>query len=162
MTDTQSVALSKVPEVTLGFWIIKIFATTLGEVGGNAVTMQLRFGYLIGSAIFAAALIVLVGAQIMAKRFQPFLYWAVIVATTLTGTALADFFDRSLGIGYLGGSLSLFSMVIVTIGLYARFGLRTDRRLAESRGLLLDHDHVLANARHCAWRLDGRYRIGLQ
>jgi uncharacterized membrane-anchored protein len=118
MTDTQSITLSKVPEVTLGFWIIKIFATTLGEVGGNAVTMQLGFGYLIGSAIFAAALIVLVGAQIMAKRFQPFLYWAVIVATTLTGTALADFFDRSLGIGYLGGSLSLFSMVIATIGLW--------------------------------------------
>jgi len=100
MTDTQSITLSKVPEVTLGFWIIKIFATTLGEVGGNAVTMQLGFGYLIGSAIFAAVLIVLVGAQIMAKRFQPFLYWAVIVATTLTGTALADFFDRSLGNGY--------------------------------------------------------------
>ena len=80
-----SYSLSKVPEVTLGFWIIKIFATTLGEVGGNAVTMQLGFGYLIGSAIFAAMLIVLVVAQIMAKRFQPFLYWAVIVATTLTG-----------------------------------------------------------------------------
>ncbi len=118
MADTQGVAPSKVPEVTLGFWIIKIFATTLGEVGGNAVTMQLGFGYLIGSMIFAAILFVLVGAQIVAKRFQPFLYWAVIVATTLTGTALADFFDRSLGIGYLGGSLSLFSMVMVTIGLW--------------------------------------------
>jgi uncharacterized membrane-anchored protein len=113
MTET-----SKVPEVTFGFWIIKIFATTLGEVGGNAVTMQMGFGYLIGSAIFAALLIVVVGAQIMAKRFQPFLYWAVIVATTLTGTALADFFDRSLGIGYLGGSLSLFSLVLATIGLW--------------------------------------------
>jgi uncharacterized membrane-anchored protein len=109
---------SKVPEVTLGFWVIKIFATTLGEVGGNAVTMQLGFGYLIGSAIFAAVLIVLVGAQITAKRFQPFLYWAVIVATTLTGTALADFFDRSLGIGYLGGSLSLFFLVLATIGIW--------------------------------------------
>src|SRR6201997_4003485 len=98
--------------------LIKIFATTLGEVGGNAVTMQLGFGYLIGSAIFAAVLIVLVGAQIMAKRFKPFLYWAVIVATTLTGTALADFFDRSLGIGYLGGSLSLFSLVVATICLW--------------------------------------------
>jgi uncharacterized membrane-anchored protein len=110
MTET-----SKVPEVTLGFWIIKILATTLGEVGGNAVTMQLGFGYLVGSAIFAAVLIVLVGAQIAANRFHSFLYWAVIVATTLTGTALADFFDRSLGIGYLGGSLSLFSLVIATI-----------------------------------------------
>jgi uncharacterized membrane-anchored protein len=118
MTNTQSLALSKVPEVTLGFWIIKIIATTLGEVGGNAVTMQLGFGYLIGSAMFAAVLIVLVGAQIMAKGFQLFLYWAVIVATTLTGTTLADFFDRSLGIGYLGGSLSLFSLVIATLGLW--------------------------------------------
>jgi len=113
MTET-----SKVPEITFGFWIIKIFATTLGEVGGNAVTMQLGFGYLIGSAMFAALLIVVVGAQIMAKRFQPFLYWAVIVATTLTGTTLADFFDRSLGIGYLGGSLLLFSLVMATIGLW--------------------------------------------
>ena len=118
MTETQSFALSKVPEVTLGFWIIKIFATTLGEVGGNAVTLQLGFGYLVGSVIFASVLIVLVAAQIMAKRFQPFLYWAVIVATTLTGTALADFFDRSLGIGYLGGSLSLFALVMATIGLW--------------------------------------------
>ena len=117
-TDTQSYALSKVPEVTVGFWIIKIFATTLGEVGGNAVTMQLGFGYLIGSAIFAVVLIFLASAQIMAKRFRPFLYWAVIVATTLTGTTLADFFDRSLGIGYLGGSLSLFSLVMATIGLW--------------------------------------------
>src|SRR6201997_446107 len=113
MTET-----SKVPEVTLGFWIIKIFATTLGEVGGNAVTLQLGFGYLIGSAMFAAVLIVLVGTQIAANRFNAFLYWAVIVATTLTGTALADFFDRSLGIGYLGGSLSLFALVIATLGLW--------------------------------------------
>jgi uncharacterized membrane-anchored protein len=109
---------SKVPEITLGFWIIKIFATTLGEVGGNAVTLQLGFGYLVGSAIFAAVLIVLVSVQIAAKRFRPFLYWAVIVATTLTGTALADFFDRSLGIGYLGGSLSLFALVLASIGLW--------------------------------------------
>lgn len=118
MTDAQTVALSKVPEVTLGFWIIKIFATTLGEVGGNAVTQTLGFGYLTGSAIFAAILVVVVSAQIMAKHFHPPLYWAVITATTLTGTALADFFDRSLGIGYLGGSLSLFALVIATLGLW--------------------------------------------
>lgn len=123
MPDTLSYSLSKVPEVTIGFWIIKIFATTLGEVGGNAVTMQLGLGYLIGSVIFAAMLIVLVVMQIVAKRFRPFLYWAAIVATTLTGTTLADFFDRSLGIGYLGGSLSLFSLVMATIGLwYWQFG----------------------------------------
>lgn len=118
MTDNPIYAHGKVPEITFGFWIIKIFATTLGEVGGNAVTMQLGFGYLIGSAIFATVLIVLVGVQIAANRFRPFLYWAVIVATTLTGTTLADFFDRSLGIGYLGGSLSLFSLVVATIGLW--------------------------------------------
>lgn len=118
MTGAQKLTLSKVPEVTLGFWIIKIFATTLGEVGGNAVTITLGFGYLIGTAIFAALLIVVVSAQIMSKRFHPFLYWSVITATTLTGTTLADFFDRSLGIGYLGGSLSLFTLVMVTLALW--------------------------------------------
>jgi len=118
MTGNKSCVLSKVPEVTLGFWIIKIFATTLGEVGGNAVTIQLGLGYLIGSLIFGALLVAVVGAQIAAERFRPFLYWAVIVATTLTGTTLADFFDRSLGIGYLGGSLSLFALVLATIGLW--------------------------------------------
>jgi uncharacterized membrane-anchored protein len=98
--------LSKVPEVTLGFWIIKIAATTLGETGGDAVTMTLNLGYLIGTAIFAAILVVAVSAQIAARRFHPFLYWFVIVATTTTGTTLADFFDRSLGIGYVGGRRS--------------------------------------------------------
>ncbi len=112
------IAFSKVPEVTLVFWIIKIFATTLGEVGGNAVTMALGFGYLIGTAIFAALLAVAVSAQIRAKRFHPFLYWSVIVATTLAGTTLADLVDRSLGIGYLGGSLSLFALVMATLGLW--------------------------------------------
>jgi uncharacterized membrane-anchored protein len=110
--------LSKVPEVTLSFWIIKIFATTLGEVGGNEVTMSLQLGYLVGSLIFGAALIVILTAQIRAKRFHPSLYWAVITATTLAGTTLADFFDRSLGIGYLGGSLSLFTLVILTLGFW--------------------------------------------
>jgi uncharacterized membrane-anchored protein len=115
--------MTKVPEVTLAFWIIKIFATTLGEVGGNEVTLKLGFGYLVGTIIFAAALLVLLTAQIGAKRFHSFLYWAVITATTLTGTTLADFFDRSLGIGYLGGSLSLFTLVILTLGLwYGSFG----------------------------------------
>jgi uncharacterized membrane-anchored protein len=118
MNDERDRVLSKVPEVTLGFWIIKIFATTLGEVGGNAVTMTLGLGYLVGTAIFAAALLLLLSAQIKANRFHPFLYWAVITATTLVGTTLADFFDRSLGIGYLGGSLSLFTMVLGTLGLW--------------------------------------------
>lgn len=118
MKDAQKLALSKVPEITLGFWIIKIFATTLGEVGGNAVTMTLGLGYLIGTAIFAAVLVVAVTAQIRAERFHPFLYWAVITATTLAGTTLADFSDRSIGIGYLGGSISLFALVLATLGLW--------------------------------------------
>src|ERR1022692_2166619 len=109
MNEIVGMETSKVPEITLGFWVIKIFATTLGEVGGNEVTLKLGLGYLVGTAIFSAALLVVLSAQIRAKRFHAFLYWAAITATTLTGTALADFFDRSLGIGYLGGSLSLFT-----------------------------------------------------
>jgi len=118
MDKSVRIEMSKIPEVTLGFWIIKIFATTLGEVGGNEVTLKLGLGYLVGSAIFGAALLVVLGAQIKAKRLHPFLYWAVITATTLAGTTLADFFDRSLGIGYLGGSLSLFTLVILTLGVW--------------------------------------------
>lgn len=118
MNDLRDQVWSKVPEVTLGFWIIKIFATTLGEVGGNAVTMTLGLGYLAGTVIFAVALLLLLSAQIKANRFHPFLFWAVIAATTLVGTTLADFFDRSLGIGYFGGSLSLFTMVLLTLGLW--------------------------------------------
>lgn len=112
--------LSKVPEVTIGFWIIKIIATTLGEVGGNAVSMSLDLGYLIASIVFGVPLIVAVIAQIKAKRFQPSLYWATITLTTLAGTTLADFCDRSLGIGYLGGSLSLFTLVLVTLGFWKK------------------------------------------
>ncbi len=115
---TVEEVVSKVPEVTLGFWIIKIFATTLGETGGDAVTMTLGLGYLVGTAIFAAILIAAVGTQITAKRFHPFLYWFVIVATTTAGTTLADFFDRSLGIGYVGGSTILFVLLMATLGLW--------------------------------------------
>jgi len=118
LTETGRFDLSKVPEITLGFWIIKIFATTLGEVGGNAVTLTLGFGYLIGTAFFGSLLVVSVIAQIRAKQFHPFLYWAVISATTLAGTTLADLVDRSLGIGYLGGSLCLFTLVMATLGLW--------------------------------------------
>ena len=99
--------LSKLPEVTLVFWIIKIAATTLGETGGDAVTMSLNLGYLVGTAIFATIFVVAVSFQIAARRFHPFLYWFVIVATTTVGTTLADFMDRSLGIGYTGGSALL-------------------------------------------------------
>jgi uncharacterized membrane-anchored protein len=111
-------SLSKVPAVTLGFWIIKIAATTLGETGGDAVTMTLNLGYLIGTAIFATVFVVAVAAQIAAKRFHPFLYWFVIVATTTAGTTLADFADRSLGIGYVGGTSILFILLMATFGLW--------------------------------------------
>lgn len=114
------IVLTKVPEITLGFWGLKIIATTLGEVGGNAVTMTLGAGYFVGSLIFGVPLLLAVASQIRARRFIRFLYWTVITLTTLAGTTLADFFDRSLGIGYLGGSLSLFTLVLVTLGLWYR------------------------------------------
>jgi uncharacterized membrane-anchored protein len=109
---------NKVPEVTLGFWVIKILATTLGETGGDTVTITMDLGYLTGSAIFLLALIVLVGIQIAAKRFRLFLYWSVIVASTIAGTTMADFATRSLGIGYTGGSLILFASLMAVLGLW--------------------------------------------
>jgi uncharacterized membrane-anchored protein len=114
-----------VPAVTLGFWIIKILATTLGETFGDTVTMtwlkadvMVNSGYLVGSAIFLALLVVLVIAQIVASKFHPFLYWATIAASTTFGTTMADFADRSLGIGYTGGSLLLFTCLMVVLGLW--------------------------------------------
>jgi uncharacterized membrane-anchored protein len=114
MTDVARTE-SKVPEVTLIFWIIKIAATTLGETGGDTVTMTLNWGYLLGTALFLALLVALVICQIAAKKFHPFLYWATIVASTTAGTTMADFADRSLGIGYAGGSSLLFACVIATL-----------------------------------------------
>jgi uncharacterized membrane-anchored protein len=108
-------ALSKVPELTLTFWIIKIAATTLGETGGDAVTMSMHLGYLVGTAIFAAIFLVAVAGQIKAERFHPLLYWAVIVATTTVGTTLADFVDRSLGIGYPGGVSILVTLLVLSL-----------------------------------------------
>jgi len=116
----QPAALSKVPAVTLGFWIIKILATTLGETGGDTVTMTMNLGYLTGTAIFLSALVVLAAFQIAAKKFHPFLYWATIVASTTAGTTMADFADRSLGIGYAGGSALLLGCVLVVLGLWYR------------------------------------------
>ena len=110
--------LSKVPAVTLGFWLIKIAATTLGETGGDSVSMTMNLGYLIGTAIFLSALVVLVAFQISAKKFHPFLYWATIVASTTAGTTMADFATRSLGIGYTGGSLLLLVCVLAVLGLW--------------------------------------------
>ena len=107
--------LAKVPEVTLTFWIIKIAATTVGETGGDAVSMSMNLGYLVGTVIFAAIFLVFVALQISAKEFRPYLYWATIIATTTVGTTLADFADRSLGIGYAGGSSLLFALLIVSL-----------------------------------------------
>lgn len=119
MEDSSS-SVAKVPEVTLAFWIVKILATTLGETGGDAVTMSMHLGYLVGTTIFAAIFIAAVAAQIAAKRFHPFLYWFVIVATTTAGTTLADFVDRSLGIGYLGGSTLLAALLSLSLFLWYR------------------------------------------
>ena len=115
---TSDNRLSKVPEVTLGFWIIKILCTTLGETGGDAVTMSMNLGYLVGTAIFAAIFLVAVLIQVYAKRFHPFLYWTTIIATTAIGTTMADFSDRSLGIGYAGGSLTLLGLLLSSLGLW--------------------------------------------
>src|SRR6188768_2236653 len=132
MNDDRREMPSKVPAITLGFWILKILATTLGETGGDSVSMSWLGettpqaghaglnGYLVGTAIFGLLLIVLVWAQIRARRFKPWLYWATIVASTTAGTTLADFATRSLGIGYAGGSSLLFGLVLVSLFLWYR------------------------------------------
>ena len=116
----RDTVLSKVPAVTLTFWIIKILATTLGETGGDTVSMTMNLGYLAATAIFLAALAVLVALQVAAKKFHPFLYWATIIASTTAGTTMADFADRSLGIGYPGGSLLLFALVVISLATWYR------------------------------------------
>lgn len=113
-------ALSKVPQVTLAFWIIKIFATTLGETGGDTVSMTMNLGYLVGTGIFLTALVLLVFLQIRAKAFHPFLYWATIVASTTAGTTMADYATRSMGIGYPGGSILLFLCVMASLAVWYR------------------------------------------
>lgn len=111
-------SLNKVPELTLIFWIIKIAATTLGETGGDAVSMSMNLGYLIGTGIFAAIFLVAVVIQIKAPRFHPFIYWTTIIATTTVGTTLADFADRSLGIGYAGGSSLLLVLLMGSLAVW--------------------------------------------
>ena len=115
MTQSEEIGRSKVPEVTLAFWVIKIAATTLGETGGDALSMSMNFGYALSTAIFFGLFVVVVTAQIRARTFHPALYWLVIVATTTAGTTLADFFDRSLGIGYIGGSLCLLALLAAVL-----------------------------------------------
>ena len=115
---THKDALAKVPAVTLGFWIVKILATTFGETAGDTVSMSMNLGYLIGTAIFLAILIVLVWRQIAARRYHPLLYWATIIASTTAGTTMADFATRSLGIGYAGGSALLFACVVAALAVW--------------------------------------------
>jgi uncharacterized membrane-anchored protein len=113
-----SVALAKVPEATLVFWVTKILATTLGETAGDAVSMSMNLGYLVGTAIFAVVFLCAVSVQIAAKSFRPIVYWTTIVATTTVGTTLADFADRSLGIGYAGGTLVLVAALATSLLLW--------------------------------------------
>ena len=116
MTFGSDIRTTKVPEVTLGFWVIKILATTLGETAGDTVTMTMDLGYLAGTAIFLSVLVVLVVIQIAARKFHPFLYWSLIVASTTAGTTMADFATRSMGIGYAGGSLLLAGCLLAVLG----------------------------------------------
>ena len=116
--DATDEIVSKVPALTLGFWAIKILCTTLGETGGDTLSMTYDLGYLVSSIIFIIPLIVLVVAQIRAGRFHPFLYWATIIASTTAGTTIADFATRSLGIGYTGGSALLLGLVLASLALW--------------------------------------------
>jgi len=120
MSNISTDSLSKVPEITLIFWVIKILATTLGETGGDAVSMSMDLGYLVSTLIFAVIFLAAVFAQIKSQKFHPFLYWATIIATTTVGTTLADFFDRSLGIGYTGGSTILFALLMASLAIWYR------------------------------------------
>jgi uncharacterized membrane-anchored protein len=120
MKNTTEHTLTKVPEITLVFWVIKVAATTLGETGGDAVSMSMHLGYLIGTVIFSAVFFVAVTAQIKASTFRPVLYWVTIIATTTVGTTLADFADRSLGIGYAGGSALLLALLVGSLFIWHR------------------------------------------
>jgi uncharacterized membrane-anchored protein len=120
MNKEQQEILSKVPEVTLIFWITKILATTLGETGGDTLSMSMKLGYLESTAIFAVIFIAAVIVQILAKKFHPAVYWTTIIATTTVGTTLADFADRSLGIGYAGGTAILFALLMLSLLLWYR------------------------------------------
>ncbi len=120
MNSATEHPLAKVPQVTLGFWLIKIAATTLGETGGDAVSMSMNLGYLVGTLIFAVVFIAFVAAQVKIKGFHPVLYWATIIATTTVGTTLADFADRSLGIGYAGGSAILLALLAASLFVWHR------------------------------------------
>ena len=119
-SDKTEQVLSKVPQVTLGFWVLKILATTLGETGGDALSMSLNLGYLLSTGIFAVIFAIAVVTQILTKRFHPVIYWVTIIATTTVGTTLADFCNRSLGIGYTGGSALLLGLLLASLYLWKK------------------------------------------
>jgi uncharacterized membrane-anchored protein len=120
MSPPTDQSLAKVPEVTIVFWITKILATTVGETAGDAVSMSMNLGYLVGTTIFALIFILAVGVQIAAKKFHPVVYWTTIIATTTLGTTVADFADRSLGIGYAGGTAILLTLLLTSLFLWYR------------------------------------------
>lgn len=120
MNKEQQQTLSKVPELTLVFWIIKILATTLGETGGDAMSMSMNLGYLLSTGIFAVLFAAAVIVQVRAEKFHPVIYWITIIATTTVGTTLADFADRSLGIGYAGGTTILLLMLLASLWIWKR------------------------------------------
>lgn len=126
-------ALAKVPQVTIGFWIIKVLVTTLGETSGDAVTMSMQLGYAAGSVIFLLLFVATVAAQVGARRFHPYLYWAAIIASTTVGTTLADLVDRSLGIGYAGGSTLLALALLASLALWKRSTGSVDMGSVDSR-----------------------------
>ena len=131
--DRRANLISKVPQVTLAFWVIKIFATTLGETGGDAVTMTLQLGYAVGSLIFLAFFAVTLAAQVASKRYHPFTYWAVVVATTTVGTTMSDYFDRTLGLGYVKSSIVLFCGVLAILVTWYRVAGRIEFEHISSR-----------------------------
>ena len=137
------------PEITLVFWIIKILATTLGETGGDTVSMSMHLGYLVGTGIFAAIFIIAVITQISAKKFHPVIYWITIIATTTVGTTLADFADRSLGIGYAGGTTILFALLMASLFIWYRTlgSVAIDTII---RDVLLGDYHVFADLGYCS------------
>ena len=120
MDDRQRQVLSKVPEVTLGFWVIKILATTLGGTSGDTLSMSMHLGYLVSTGFFAAIFAIMVTVQVLARRFHPLVYWLTIIATTTVGTTMADFTDRSLGIGYAGGTTLLLALLAASLWIWHR------------------------------------------
>jgi uncharacterized membrane-anchored protein len=154
MTTVNHQLLSKVPEVTLIFWVIKILATTLGETGGDAVSMSLNLGYLIGTGIFAVTFSVAVTAQIRSMTFNPIIYWITIIATTTVGTTLADFADRSMGIGYAGGTAILLGLLLTSLFVW----YRTLGTLSVASVTSLGYHYVFSNFGHCIGGLDSGHR----